>query len=260
MAFNWWDCPTNGRLGKVNAPVLAAAVVTMMVGLALAGCDSSSGLSGKSAAQVLPVATAAANVKASAHVESSALVGDQTLTSVSDISRTEGTQTTSGAGGSSVVFVVGGVAYQKGDAAFLEGSEGFPAAAASALAGRWISFDSGDAGFGQLSSGVTLSSALTEATPTGTLTLLKRSTVDGQAVVGITGGLAADAAESGVTGTQVLYVAEGAPHLPVQAVMHELHAGQSGTATLTFSRWGEKVSVIAPPGALPISTLTSPSS
>lgn len=239
-----------------NTKAVTGVVGIVVVATTVVGCGSSGGLSGKTAAQVLALANAAATAKRSVHLASTTSVAGQSQTSIYDVSTSQGIQTLSGSTGSSTVIVVNGVAYQKGDAAFLQKAEGFPASAASELAGRWISFKPGDNGYQQISSGDTLSSALTEATPTGTLTLLKPTSVDGQAAVGVTGGLAADAAQSGVTGTEVLYVAEDAPHLPIQVVLHVTQAGQPGSATVTFSHWGESVNETAPTAAVPISALT----
>jgi hypothetical protein len=235
------------------------AVGIALVAATVVGCGSSGGLSDKTAKEVLALAVEAANAKGSAHLVSTEGFGSQSLTSVYDVAGPDGMQTISGSTGSSTTVFVDGVAYQKGDEAFLEQAEGFPSSTASALSGRWISFTPGDNGYEQISSGVTLTSALTNATPTGTLKLLRRSMVNGQAVVGVQGGLATATAQSGGNGTQVLYVAEAAPHLPIQLVLHVTQSGQSGSATFTFSRWGESVSETAPPGAIPFSTLTAPS-
>jgi hypothetical protein len=239
----------------MKAKVLGAALGAVVCAATLAGCGSSSGLSSTSALQVLGVTTAAANLKGSARLESNETIGGTSETSVYDISGSEGRQTITGLAGTSLLYVVAQVAYQKSDARFLESSEGFSASAATAAAGRWISFRPGDTDYQAITSGDTLTSALSEATPTGALKLLKPSTVDGQVVVGVSGGLPAD--EAGVTGSQVLYVAQNAPYLPVELVVHETQGKQSATGTIIFSRWAVPVSVTAPQGSIPISSLSA---
>lgn len=238
---------------------LCWAIAIVVAGATLVACSSGSGggLSGKSASQVLALTTAAAKAKGSVHLSADESFAGQKETSEYDISGAEGKQTIAGAEGSSLTLVVGNVAYLQGDVTFLQSSMGFPASAASTLAGRWISFTPSDQGYQDITAGDTLGSALTEATPAGVLTLAKAPNVDGQAVLAISGGLAPTEASGGTTGSQVLYVAETAPHLPVEAVLHETQSGKSGTATISFSKWGEPVAVTAPSGAVPISSLTS---
>jgi hypothetical protein len=47
----------------------------------------------------------------------------------------------------------------------------------------------------------------------------------------------------------------GAPHLPVRYTQHNTQTGGQGTSRVTFSRWGEPVTVTAPTGAVAYSTL-----
>jgi len=225
--------------------------------LVACGSGFGGGLSGKSASDVLALTTAAATAKGSVHLLADESFAGQKQTSVYDISAADGKQTIAGADGNSLTVVVGTVAYLQGDVTFLQSAMGFPASAASALAGRWISFQPSDQGYQEITAGDTLGSAISEATPTGVLPLTKASNVDGQAVVAISGGLAPSEATGGSTGSQVLYVAKTAPYLPVEAVLHETQSGKSGTATITFSLWSEPVAVTAPSGAVPISSLTS---
>jgi len=150
------------------------------------------------------------------------------------------------------------VAYLQGDANYLQNSLGLTASGASTYAGRWIAFRSSDNGYEQVAGGDTLSTALT-ATPTGSLTMTKATMVDGKSVVGISGGLPADATQGGITGSEVLYVSDTLPYLPVRLVAHVHQGTQSGTSLVTFSYWGEGVSVTAPSNSSPVSSISSAS-
>jgi hypothetical protein len=153
------------------------------------------------------------------------------------------------------LLVVPGAAYLRGDAAFLQNGLGFSVSGAASYAGKWISFGPADPGYQQLVSGDTLGSALSESTPSGTLTLTPTRTVGGRQVVGVSGGLPPDMARGGATGSVVLYVSTTAPYLPVEVVERGSLGGQSGTATITFSGWGEPVVVQAPAGAVAFASL-----
>ncbi len=256
-ATRWQATPQPRRRRKG----LVAVVVVVLLAAAGAGAGvvvlkrSANGLSGKSAAEVLATSIGAARAQGSVHLAAVESNGASAIGSY-DISATVGAQTVSGgAQGNATLLVMPGMAYLKGDAAFLHNSLGLGVSAAGKYAGQWISFKPGDPGYAQVVSGDTLSSALSEASPTGTLGLTPSLTVDGQQVVGVTGGLPTDATRSGAVGSVTLYVSTAAPYLPVEVVTNGTLAGQRGTSTVTFSHWGEPVSVTAPAGATPFSSL-----
>jgi len=251
------------RLNSITSSLGIVLVVTI-----LAACGSNSsknavpakGFSGKSTSGMLTLATSVANARGSVHIVATESTGGMTGESVYDIARDHGKQIVSGGSqGNSTILIVSGVAYLQGDANFLQNSLGLSASSASTYAGRWIAFRSSDTGYRQVVRGDTLPSALTEATPTGSLTLTKATTADGVRVVGISGGLPAQATQAGATGSQVLYVSETSPHLPVEVVVHESQDAQSGTSIVAFSNWGEVVSVAAPSSSIPVSSISSAS-
>jgi len=257
LATTQWQPPPRPRRRRQG--LVALVVVLLAASAAGAGVvvlkRSANGLSGKSAAEVLAMSVGAARAQGSVHLAAVESNGASAVGSY-DISATVGTQTVSGgAQGKGTLVAMPGVAYLKGDAAFLQNSLGLNAAAAGKYAGQWISFKSGDPGYAQVVSGDTLSSALSEASPTGSLSLMPTRTVDGQQVVGVVGGLPADATGSGAIGSVTLYVSTTAPYLPVEVVTSGSLAGQRGTSTVTFSHWREPVSVTAPASATPFSSL-----
>jgi hypothetical protein len=101
---------------------------------------------------------------------------------------------------------------------------------------------------------VTLDSALTDSAPTGTLTTTGPTRVDGRSVVEVSGGLGVNA-PTGTSGSQVLYVSDVSPYLPVMVLQHTTANGQRLTITVRFSNWGENVSVVAPSNAIPASSI-----
>lgn len=230
-----------------------AVIVAVSLVVVLGG--SNGGLSGKTPNQVLATTVAAATAKGSVHLattNSNGATGGGTY----DIRASEGRQTVyDGGQGSADLLVLPGSAYVKGDEPFLENSFGLSASSASQYAGKWISFAPSDPGYQQIVAGDTLASALTESTPTGSLTLTPTRTIDAQSVVGLSGGLPRDDLQGGAKGSQVLYVSTAAPYLPVEVVTKGSLDGQSGTTTVTFSRWGETISIAAPAGATPASSI-----
>ena len=155
------------------------------------------------------------------------------------------------------VLVVGEVGYIKGDAAALTGFFGFPQGLAKRLADRWISFHPGDSAgetnYQAVTSNVTLASVADELRLTGPLTLTAATVAAGQPVVGVHGD--APAGNDNPPGSTVtLYVASRGHPLPVTFQL-EAAAAQG---TYTFSRWGEALSLTAPPNPIPAASLSPP--
>lgn len=95
-----------------------------------------------------------------------------------------------------------------------------------------------------MTSGVTLSSAIDQIIPTGRLTKETVGAVQGRQVVAVHGQIA-----NSPPGT--LYVSATGSPLPVE----ETAGDSSGTETVTFSNWGESVSLSAPATSVPIASL-----
>ena len=248
--------PGRNRRRLVVGAVGVGVAVILAVGLVVVLGGGNGGLSGKTANQVLATTVAAAMAKGSVHLTTTNSKG-ATGGGTYDIGLSQGQQTVyDGGQGNAEILVLPGHAYVKGDGPFLQNSFGLSASSASQYAGKWISFVPSDPGYQQIVAGDTLSSALIESTPTGTLTLTPARTLDGRAVVGLSGGLPRDDLQSGAKGTQVLYVSKAAPYLPVEVVTSGSLDGQSGTTTVTYSLWGESLSIAAPAGATPASSIS----
>ena len=204
---------------------------------------------------VLHRSLVAARSQGSVHVTSIESVGGVAVSAAYDLSMTQGQKTvTGGTTGNATIVSTPGSLYLKADAAFLEGNLGISAASAAKAAGTWIVLEPADHGYGQLVPGLTLASALLEATPTGTRVLSAQRVIDGVRVVGIAGGLP-KAPVGAVTGRQTLYVEAAAPYLPVELDITGAVNGQGATSTVSFSQWRETATVTVPPSAVPASTL-----
>lgn len=263
------------RAARGVAAALAALSTLILAGGLAAGCSggsapkpaaskpsvpkpgaqgAESGLAGLSPGQILTRADAAATAAGSVHFSSATHDGASSIVFSDDSAASGGRQDiTMSGGGQMTVLLVSGIGYVDGNALALNGFLGLPAATATQLAGQWISFTSDDPGYQQVVDGVTTGAVLGEITPAGALTKTAPQTVDGQRVVGVRG--PAPASAQMPKGSKItLYVAATGRPLPVSCL-----EGTGGNLTnITLSRWGEPVSVAAPPHAVPVPAPSAP--
>ncbi len=147
------------------------------------------------------------------------------------------------------VVVTGQVAYFKGVAAALRDQLGFPAAAASSNAGKWISLQQSDGPYPSVE-GVTTSAALAQVLIAPSATSPARRT-HGVLLSRITGRIPHGHV---VTGWARLVLLSRSK-LPSSYSAHGTDGGQRWSTTITFSRWGVNSPVSAPAAALPFSSL-----
>jgi hypothetical protein len=101
---------------------------------------------------------------------------------------------------------------------------------------------------------VTLKGIFGQLKPGGALHTGSPTTVDGQDAVGVSGGLPGQVTQ-GVSGTAVIYVTIGRPHLPVE-FSGEAHDAQRHVTDIgAFARWGEHLALTPPTGAIALSSL-----
>ena len=204
--------------------------------------------------QLLQTAWRDARARGSVHEGESATVGKLMITFSDDVAAQQGEQDIHLVGiGEVRTVVVGGVAYFIGETkAVLVRYLGFPASVAATLRGRWVSVPrSSSAAYATVASDVTLSSALsTLAPPKGArLTAAAPSRLHGEAVVGIRAQISGGTKQPAASAT--LYVSTSSDPLPV-----EVDASSSqGHSTTVLSRWGERLAIKPPTGAIPLSTL-----
>jgi hypothetical protein len=216
--------------GLVAAPVSAG---TLTPGIAVADA----------AASATKVGSARVTVQYVSKGTSGRIVEDSTATSGSET-------IVIGKERVSILFTAGTV-YVLSNNQGLTSYFGFPSAAAASFSDRWISIQSNDKGYQELVSDVALTSAIKAATPTGVLMRGRSTRLSGKAVDSISG--------AGPTGQakMILFLASRGSHLPVEAVVSSGSAKKGSGEIITFSHWGERVKVLPPSGATPISTLGS---
>jgi hypothetical protein len=233
-----------------------AAVLTAGVIILLAGCGGSQGSANASsphAVKTLARILAAIRAARTVHISVHARVGPNTATYSSDAGVNVGRQkVTAGDGGWATILEVNGVGYFQANEKGMIGFLATPQALAQRYAGHWISFQPGGMGYQRVVSGVTLGAIADEMELTGAITPKGTSTVNGEAVSGLNGGVPlAWNAPAGITAT--LYVAAHGKPLPV---LFEAGVAPSGYH-VEFSRWGEPLRITAPTSALPSSVLSS---
>jgi hypothetical protein len=173
---------------------------------------------------------------------------------VYDLSTTQGKQVSIGSSNGNGTFVVMSpqMAYVQGDTTALEQNLQMNRDDARKYAGKWIAVPSSSSFYAGASSGLTVSSLLTNVTPSAPLSLTKPTTIDGKSVVGVSGGLPSWAQP--YVGTFVLYISTEAPYLPVADVVHGIDgSGKTMTGTDHMSNFGKPLNLTAPANSIPIS-------
>jgi hypothetical protein len=201
-----------------------------------------------SPAQLLSSSLAAARAQRSVHYVAAETSPISSVTMVGDAAVDRGIQRITYRKGSGVghvtVTVVANTAYLRGDAFALTNYMGFPAAAAAAYAGKWLSVAPTATYFRTLAAAVRLQSTLDELKMPGPLRSVGNSTVLGQSVAGVR----SQFLRSGKRVTETLYVRTTGSPLPVEQVA----AGGTIRLVTTMGGWNEVVHVSAPRGAIPL--------
>jgi hypothetical protein len=206
------------------------------------------------AARILKAAVASGTKSGSVRVTVHFFSGKTTGELVQDSSRQSAKQTVAIGKERISIILKGGTAYFAGNSVGLVKYFGLSAATAATLAGHWISISPSDSGFQSVTAGMTLAAALREASPTGSITQGKKKRVNRQATVSVAG-----TGSTSAPRTTLFVAARGKP-LPVEAVAYSSTGTTTSGEIITFSRWGERVTVPTPTSAVPVSTLSIGSS
>jgi hypothetical protein len=161
--------------------------------------------------------------------------------------------------GHATILFIPGTAYLKADVPALEGFLGCGQAQAGAAANRWVYLRPGDkfcgTDYDAVTDGITLSSVAGElAMKNGTATATAPATIAGQRVAGVQG--QASGGQLPAPAKEVLYLTDDARLRPV--LSEQTAAGIK--SEISFSQWGEQLTLTAPKGAVPASSLTPASS
>ncbi len=209
-----------------------------------------------SAAGLLSAALAAVRSGGSVHVDITSVTPDGSVAFSDDATGGGGRQVVTFDGtGHATILLIDGVDYVQADAAALQGFFQVTLAQSEQAAGRWISLRPGEtlgaSTYDDVTAGITLSSVATELQVGSPLSKTAPATVAGQPVIGVQAPLPAS---DGLSGAKlVLYMTDNSALRPVR---YELVGGGSTKNEISFSRWGERLDLAAPPNAVPASSLT----
>jgi hypothetical protein len=246
-----------GLIAVVSLVVVAAAAVG--VGWAVGSGEPTGPASTTTATAVVRTAVVASDRAGSFHYVAvyAASSGKQTTIGAAGVS--SGTQritvddATLGTERFSLLLV-GAVVYFRGNAAAVAGQLGITSASAAATqANRWISLHRSDAPYDSLEEGITSSSALSQVVITPQKATATTAP-DGRPIWRVTGDIPAQQGQSG-GGSAGLDV-DRSTRLP-RSYVSTSSGSQKERSTFTFSQWGRTVTVSAPSGAVPFSTIAS---
>ena len=216
------------------------------------GAPSTGGLTGKSAAEVIALAQAAATREGSFHFIDQTGTGKHAQVLVGDSSATAGEQEVKGPNGDLEVRRVGSTIYVNASELVLTSALKLDAANSAAYAGKWLSLDKSDAPYETVAKALDPSSEISPYTPVSNLTIGKVSTLRGRSVLAVSGTASSSA---GAQATATLYVSTTAPYVPVGGSLVGTGSTTSNTEVVAFTAWGEKVQPEVPAGSTPYSTL-----
>jgi hypothetical protein len=244
---HYMDLSTNNWSRRTALSLLVPACVFPLAVL----CPSTSGATkfSNSASQLLKTTIASATQRGSVHVTVHFFSGNKTGEVVEDSALQSGVETVAIGQERVSIVLADGNAYVTGNRQGLLSYMGLPASMATALADQWISIPPTDRGFTSVISGLTLSSALHQVTPAGSISQGKQKTVNGQSTISVSG--------TGSTGQAKtsLFIATKGARLPVEAVAATGNGKAVSGEIVTFARWGESVHTPKPATSVPISSL-----
>ncbi|MBW4029666.1 MAG: hypothetical protein HIU57_03180 [Acidobacteria bacterium] len=203
--------------------------------------------------QIVTTALSTAVRSGSVTASSATTISGQKYSLVTISSVTSGQQTLRVGATTTVVRVADGDVYINDTAAAIQAQFGV---SAPHYANRWIKITPSSSYFTHFNSFILLPSLLSEVAPNGVLKTTKMLTLDKTSVVGVTGrpnihlGLA--------SGSETLYVATRAPHVPVELVAADVVQGQREVFVITFTHWGQRANVSKPATSTPISSTSLP--
>ncbi len=219
---------------------------------------STNGSPAESATHLLAAALANANAQRSLHYVSVTASKQQTVTISGDVTTDSGWQTIVDRDGTksyvSEVRLLHHECYIRGDVGSLRSFFGLTAGDSTRYAGRWISVVPSDSYYDSAAAALTVSSVIDEIElgkpvsggPTVTVNRQLRSTLHGS----LTG-----PAVAGAKGSANLTVTAGRMPLPVRWWATITSPGSFVDST-TLSRWGERVTVVAPRLSVPMAEIT----
>ncbi len=241
-----------------------AFVLTALVAVTAAACSNSApsegALQGKTATAITGMSIEAYHRQQSVAFVTKTVVGKTSTVEVGATSRAGAaaeTVTTNGQPVIDAVFV-DNVAYLRSTASFLEHSLNLSTSTATAYAGKWISFQEGDAAYKGLVSSLSPTQAIEQFVPEEpNLRVAGATSVGGRTAVAVSGSPSGQV-RAGNTAISTLFVSTTAPYLPTSSTV-EVKSTTGKTAerlASVYGKYNKPVHPIAPKGATPFSSLS----
>ncbi len=240
---------------RVRRVVPRALAALLAAGAAVSACGGTPDLPAPSA--LIRSATAAAGHAGSMHFLEVTTVAQSVATLSGDLSGADEQETLVQKTGILQVRLVSGVVYVNagGLASVLESLFGLNTFDAESLDRRWVSVSSGDAPYAKLVKSLSIAAQLAEFTPVEP-GLANHGTVEvqGHTAYAVTG-TPIKTTSGGAPGSATLYVGVDPPHLPLGGSVALTRGSRHETRLVSFSRWGEPVTITAPTGSVPLSSI-----
>jgi hypothetical protein len=238
------------RLLTVILPV-AAGVIAVVVPPAVTGASS------LSATTLLNRSLDAAAGAGSVEFVDRSTSGKVTQQLSGAISAPAASETITGNGMPFAVELIDGVVYVQGSANVLETALKLSPTQANPVSGKWISVTSTDSAFSNLTGELTITQSLNEFTPTGPHVHIESTKrINGHTVIPIVG-TPKSTVSRGAKGSVALLVSSRSPHLPVGGSLVLAKGKNRLNEVAVFKNWGATVSLIAPTGAVPITSIVN---
>jgi hypothetical protein len=247
-----------------TTPQRAAAVAAVVAAAATAGTAGLIGLAATPAGASRPASAqteylAAINAVGDqgVHYASHAKQGSVSFSVSGDTGVKSGTQTLTLTQGKTVehmtVVAVGSTGYVNGNPTALKNVMGLTSATAKKYAGKWVSFDPTSQQYSELVAGLLDSQVAGELKMNAPFHYGATKTIDGKSALAVVGSVSDN---SGNTVSSTLWVAASGPPLPIEQTTGTSSKG-SIAGTVTFTKWGEKVTQKAPAHPTPVSKLAT---
>jgi hypothetical protein len=244
--------PIVRRVAAVSG-LTALAALAVPAGLAFLPTGTPTAGAASAPTQTSPQAEYQAAIKAASnlgvHFVSVASQGGVTIHVTGDTGATSGTQTltvTNGKLSEHVsAMVVGSTGYVKANNTALHYVIGLSTSQANKYANKWLSFPTSNSGLEQLVSGLLNSQVSAEVQMSGPYTYGPVTTIGGQQAVAIRGTVNT---ASGSKEPVVLYVAATGKPIPIEEVTNPGASKHTSAihGTVSFTNWGQKISVKPP--------------
>jgi hypothetical protein len=231
-------------VSPVRARLVFAGAVLGVAGLCLSACGSSS--PADTAKSLMQKALKDATKAGWVHEVGLETEGSKSLQSDNHIATASGSSSVDDEGALAKVLLVGGVAYIEGNEDAVLHYFGLPAKHPAALAGKWLSIESSNSGFTQVSASVTLAGDFAQYTLGGKVTKSKDVVVDGRKATPIYGTVSG---KSTIHAT--LYVTTTGTILPIEITVKDGPV----TSVIKWDAWGDAVVLTKPASSIPITTV-----